>query len=176
MGILGGGFYFHNISLPVIKGNANPENNSRDVFIGYFLVFLTYAFAGVLGYYGFTGETFEQDSPSTLGIEQNCSVMFSTSSIMGTLMRLFAFFQLLTVNSLLFACERSQILLLATGKQTASSDRANLMLNGALIFPSFVLAIYYPQVGTVAGLCGAFATMFCIYILPCATYLKYTWT
>jgi len=58
MGILGGGFYFHNISLPVIRNSKNPENNERDVFIGYFLVFLTYCFAGVLGYYGFVGETF----------------------------------------------------------------------------------------------------------------------
>jgi hypothetical protein len=28
----------------------------------------------------------------------------------------------------------------------------------------------------VAGLCGAFATMLCIYILPIATYLKHRWT
>lgn len=58
MGILGGGFYFHNISLPVIRGNRNPENNVRDIFIGYFLVFVTYCLAGVLGYYGFLGSVF----------------------------------------------------------------------------------------------------------------------
>lgn len=64
MGILGGGFYFHNISLPVIKNNKHPENNVRDVFIGYLLVFLTYCFAGVLGYYGFVGSTFEMSNPT----------------------------------------------------------------------------------------------------------------
>jgi hypothetical protein len=73
MGILGGGFYFHNISLPVIRGNKNPENNVRDVFIGYFLVFITYCLAGVLGYYGFVGSTFEKpdpmNDPSVIGIE-----------------------------------------------------------------------------------------------------------
>lgn len=107
MGILGGGFYFHNISLPVIRNNKHQENNVRDVFIGYVLVFLTYCFAGVLGYYGFVGSTFEAGDPSVKGIEQNCSVMFATKSISGTFMRLCAFLQLLTVNSLLFACERS---------------------------------------------------------------------
>jgi hypothetical protein len=81
-----------------------------------------------------------------------------------------------TVNSLLFACERSQIFLLTTGSQKASSDKVNLTVNALMIFPSFAIAIYYPQVGTVAGLCGAFATMFCIYILPIATYLKHRWT
>ena len=55
MGILGGGYYFHNMSLAVIRNARNPENNIRDVFVGYLLVFLTYVCAGSLGYYGFTG-------------------------------------------------------------------------------------------------------------------------
>jgi len=66
MGILGGGFYFHNISLPVIRNNKNQENNVRDVFIGYLLVFLTYCLAGVLGYYGFVGSTFENPTDPDL--------------------------------------------------------------------------------------------------------------
>ena len=69
MGVLGGGYYFHNISLPVIRNNKNPENNERDVLIGYFLVFLTYVFSGILGYYGFVGATFAQDDPVNKGIE-----------------------------------------------------------------------------------------------------------
>ncbi len=91
-------------------------------------------------------------------------------------MRLCAFFQLLTVNSLLFACERSQILLLTTGNQNASSQSINITMNTILIIPSFVLAIYYPQVGSIAGLAGAFGTMLCIYFLPIFTYMKYWWT
>jgi hypothetical protein len=69
MGILGGGFYFHNISLPVIKNAANKENTVRDVFIGYTLVFITYVLAGVLGYYGFVGKTFQSLDPSVNLIE-----------------------------------------------------------------------------------------------------------
>jgi len=59
MGIMAGGFYFHNVSLPVLKTSINPENNLRDIFIGYFAVFITYCLCGVLGYYGFTGSEFE---------------------------------------------------------------------------------------------------------------------
>lgn len=51
-----------------------------------------------------------------------------------------------------------------------------MTLNAVIIFPSFAVAIYYPQVGTVAGLFGAFGTMFCIYVLPIMTYLKHRWT
>ena len=56
MGILGGGFYLHNISLPIIARNPNPKTNERDLFIGYFMVFLTYITFGIVGYLGFSAE------------------------------------------------------------------------------------------------------------------------
>ena len=59
MGILAGGFYFHNISLSVICKARNPENNVRDVFLGYVATFVTYVLCGIMGYYGFTGSHFE---------------------------------------------------------------------------------------------------------------------
>ena len=49
------------------------------------------------------------------------------------------------------------------------------MVNFALIVPSFLLAIYYPQVGDIAGLAGSFATMFCIYLLPVGCWIKMKW-
>ena len=84
-------------------------------------------------------------------------------------MRLCAFFQLLSVNALIFACERAQILLLVTGKQQASSQAVNLMINFAIVLPASCLAIWYPKVGSVAAICGAFVTMFTIYVLPVST-------
>ena len=53
MGILSGGYYLHNISLPIVRNSKNPENNLRDIFTGFFLVFLSYSVCGVLGYIGF---------------------------------------------------------------------------------------------------------------------------
>jgi len=45
-------------------------------------------------------------------------------------------------------------------------------MNLFLIVPSFVLAVYYPKVGSLAAILGSFGTMLCIYILPVSTYLK----
>ena len=59
MGILGGGFYCHNITLSIVRGSRNPENNVRDVFLGYFATFITYVVCGSAGYYGFLGSKFE---------------------------------------------------------------------------------------------------------------------
>ena len=56
MGILGGGFYLHNISLPIYRNSKKPENNVRDMFIGFLCVCLSYCSCGVLGYYGFSSQ------------------------------------------------------------------------------------------------------------------------
>ena len=55
MGILGGGYYLHNITLPIIRNSKEPKNNVRDVFIGYFFVFLSYSICGIFGSFGFQG-------------------------------------------------------------------------------------------------------------------------
>ena len=64
MGILGGGFYCHNMSLSIVANAKHPEHNNRNILAGFFLVFLTYSVIGVTGIYGFTGSNFEAFQPS----------------------------------------------------------------------------------------------------------------
>jgi solute carrier family 38 (sodium-coupled neutral amino acid transporter), member 9 len=90
MGILGGGYYLHNITLPIIRNSANPKNNARDVFIGYFLVFISYSLCGVMGYFGFSGTYFTKD-PSYAGIKSNCLFMFPSDNIVATIIRFATF-------------------------------------------------------------------------------------
>ncbi len=94
MGVLGGGFYFHNIALSVCKNARNPENNVRDVFLGYFATFMTYVICGTLGTYGFTGSHFEEKlkEPELKGlIAQNSLDMFSVKNSIATFIRFCAF-------------------------------------------------------------------------------------
>lgn len=56
MGILGGGFYLHNISLPIYRKSKNPENNVRDMFFGFLLVCLSYIFCGIMGTFAFSNK------------------------------------------------------------------------------------------------------------------------
>lgn len=53
LGILGGGYFLHVITLPIIKNAKKPEDNAKNVFIGYFLTFLSYTLCGIFGYFGF---------------------------------------------------------------------------------------------------------------------------
>ncbi len=45
---------------------------------------------------------------------------------------------------------------------------ANILI---LIAP-FILSIFYPQVGRLAGVLGSFSAISCVYVLPTITYLK----
>jgi nitrate/nitrite transporter NarK len=87
------------------------------------------------------------------------------------LIRTCSFFQLIASLSLMFACQRSQILLLATGKQEASSDKINMILNTLILIGPCVLAIVYPNVGQLAGILGAIGALLGIYVVPTVTYI-----
>ena len=69
MGILGGGFYLHNMSLTMVAKAEHPEHNTRNILIGYVLVFLTYSVIGVTGVYGFTGKVYAAFEPSVTQIK-----------------------------------------------------------------------------------------------------------
>lgn len=52
-------YFSHSFALPMMKNNEQQENNKKDLFLGYFLVFCTYVFLGILGYIGFSGEAYD---------------------------------------------------------------------------------------------------------------------
>jgi hypothetical protein len=91
MGILGGGYYLHNITLPIVRNAAKPENNVRDVFLGYFLVFLSYVICGLFGLYGFSGYYFTHGDPKQTEILSNCLLMFSPSNVFAIIIRFCVF-------------------------------------------------------------------------------------
>ena len=72
LGIIEGGYYFHNMALPIIANAAEPEKNTRNIFIGFVCVCITYSIIGVAGVYGFTGIDFAEDEPSVNLISENC--------------------------------------------------------------------------------------------------------
>jgi hypothetical protein len=55
LGFLGAASILHNIALPICRNARYPENNKRDIFYGYLLVYLTNVICGTLGYIGFSG-------------------------------------------------------------------------------------------------------------------------
>lgn len=99
MGILGGGYYLHNITLPIVRNAKNPENNNRDLFIGYLMAFISYGGCGLLGLFGFNGSMFN-GAP----IDQNCLEMLGNNNALAIIVRICIFAHLITAMALLFAC------------------------------------------------------------------------
>ena len=58
-GMLPLGFFSHSIILPILKKNKYPENNQRDVFLGYLMVAVSYILMGMAGYIGFSGSSYD---------------------------------------------------------------------------------------------------------------------
>ena len=143
MGILGGGYYLHNITLPIIKNAKNPEKNVRDVFLGYLLVFLSYTICGTLGYFGFSG-TYFTDTMNEHEIQSNCLLMFSSTNVLAIIIRFCVFCQILASMSLMFACQRSQIFLVIYGTQSQQPLRTTIIANILILIMPFLLAVFYP--------------------------------
>lgn len=59
-GILCTGYYLHTVSMPILRQSKKPENNMRNLFLSYFLVFMSYIIVGSLGYIGFIGTLFKK--------------------------------------------------------------------------------------------------------------------
>lgn len=101
--------------------------------------------------------------------------MFSPSDIFATIVRGCTFFQLLAAMCLMFACQRSQIFLLLfkdAEKAEKQSLKSVLIANFGILLLPFCLAIFYPDVGKLAGYLGSFCALGCIYVLPTITNLK----
>jgi amino acid transporter len=175
MGMLGGGYYLHNITLPIIRNAKNPEKNARDVFLGYFMVFLSYAVCGVMGYFGFSGHYF-RDELGEKEIKNNCLLMLPAGNILATVIRFCTFCQILAALCLMFAVQRRQIFLVLFGNSVEKAEnqpmRTVILANVAILIAPFILSIFYPQVGKLAGVLGSFSAISCVYILPTITYLK----
>lgn len=55
------GYSSHTFIISIMRNNQKPENNDRDLAIGYSLVGITYLLFGIMGYIGFSGHVFSID-------------------------------------------------------------------------------------------------------------------
>ena len=60
LGILCSGYFLHTCSLSIVRNSKNPEKTNRDIFLGYLMVFFSYAIVGALGYIGYMGINFKE--------------------------------------------------------------------------------------------------------------------
>lgn len=75
------------MSLTMVHNAERPEHNTRNIFVGYLLVFVTYSVIGLAGVYGFTGSAFASFTPSVSLIKENCLNMMASDDKIATFIR-----------------------------------------------------------------------------------------
>lgn len=149
----------------------------RDLFIGYFCVFISYMLIGCAGYIGFMGTNFTHFFATREGthlagqIHQNCTNMYEYSSMSAFLLRLAIFLQIFTTYPLVnyFTYSTALKLFWRNSKPSASHE---LALNLVPTIVPLMVALFYPNVGTLLSYTGSISCFFILYLLPVATHLK----
>lgn len=178
LGVLCAGYFLHTCSLSIVRNSKNPEKNTRDVFIGYFMVFVSYAICGSLGYIGFMGVNFASyfnnvQGTSTAGqIDQNCLNMYEYYDVSAFVLRLAIFFLLFSTYPLVayFLYDLMIRLFFPAGEPGRSVSFAITL--GINVFP-FCCAIWIPHIGTLLAGVSTLSGYLIIYILPVFVHLKH---
>ena len=146
--------------------------------MGYFMVFLSYAICGVLGYIGFLGTDFSSyftkhysDTALRSLIDQNCLNMFDYTNIAAFMLRI-AVFMLLFTTYPLVAYFLNDILLKLFFRDKEPSKVVAFSLTISISAIPLLLSIVYPSIGTILGYVGAISGFAIIYVYPVLVHLK----
>uniref|UniRef100_A0A0N5BL15 Sodium-coupled neutral amino acid transporter 9 homolog n=1 Tax=Strongyloides papillosus TaxID=174720 RepID=A0A0N5BL15_STREA len=162
-GTLALSYFIHNAILTILRNQKNPENNARDLSIGYSLSAFCYLIIGTMFYIAFP--TYRSC------ISDNFLNNFGTGDVMSATARLFLLFQMITVLPLLMYFIRSQFYYVISGI-TNPSTKQIVTLNICVLSLAVLTAIFYPHVGSILRYIGAMSGLVYVFALPCAIHLK----
>ncbi|CAJ0601726.1 unnamed protein product [Cylicocyclus nassatus] len=156
-------YFIHNAVITILRNQKNPENNTRDLSIGYSLAAFCYVFIGFAFYAGFPVQR--------SCISDNFLNNFGAGDIMSSTARMFLLFQMITVLPLLMFLIRSQLCYAFVGK-TWPGLGSVFILNFAIMCMAVSVAIFYPKVGSLLRYVGAMSGLVYVFALPCIVYMK----
>jgi len=169
-----------------VRSAKHPEKNTRDLFIGYLLVFVSYSICGALGYFGFLGTKFTPyfvnvtkkcnagacPSGTSLGlIDQNCLNMFAYTDVAAFILRLAIFFLLFSTYPLVNFFLKN-ILLNLFYRNKPTTKLIDLVMNLSMTLIPLLFALFYPNIGTILSYASAVSGLLIIYVFPVMVHLK----
>uniref|UniRef100_F1L1V1 Amino acid permease n=1 Tax=Ascaris suum TaxID=6253 RepID=F1L1V1_ASCSU len=156
-------YFLHNVVLTILRNQKHPENNARDLSIGYSLAAFTYVFTGSLFFLLFP--------TIRTCISDNFLNNFGSGDAMSATARLFLLFQMMTVLPLLAYLVRAQFFYATLGTVYPGMGYV-FLLNVAVLSLAVCVAIFYPHVGSIIRFVGSFSGLVYIFALPCTIHLK----
>ena len=173
IGMLCVAYNLHHLGLPIVKTHRYPEKVSRDVFITYSLVFLTYATVGIFGYIGFTGLYFNTyyAEHGDNRIDQNCMNMYAYDNILAFILRICIFTLVFFSYPMVNFVARKALLNLFFRKENVS-HLCECSFNFMICIPPLMFALFYPNIGKLLAYIGAVTGFVCQYCFPIFVHLK----
>uniref|UniRef100_A0A1I7XDH0 Mannosyl-oligosaccharide glucosidase n=1 Tax=Heterorhabditis bacteriophora TaxID=37862 RepID=A0A1I7XDH0_HETBA len=156
-------YFIHNAVLTILRNQKHPENNARDLCIGYFLAASCYVFIGFTFYAGFPVQR--------SCISDNFLNNFGAGDILSSTARMFLLFQMVTVLPLLMFLIRSQ-LFYAIFRRTWPGVGWVILLNIIVVLIAALFAVFYPKVGSILRYVGSLSGLIYVFALPCLVYMR----
>ena len=160
LGILCSGYFLHTCSLSIVRNSKYPEKTNRDIFLGYLMVFFSYAIVGALGYIGYMGTNFssyfeasEKKGENIGQIDQNCLQMYGFTDPMAFVLRLAIFFLIFSTYPLVAYFLYDLILRLFFNAQEPAK-LISLFINITINLFPLICALFIPHIGTLLGVCA----------------------
>jgi sodium-coupled neutral amino acid transporter 9 len=159
-GVLMLSYFIHNGALSIMR-NGNQKTNSTDMTIAFSCVCATYLLVAVCFFVSFDG--------GKEGIKQNFLQNFVTTDgnyIFAFVAEIFVFLQLITVFPLLLFIVRATTFSTIYNGNVYPSLIHVIVLNLMALTAGVMVAIYYPNIGSVLQYTGAVCGGFYVYALP----------
>ncbi|EYC19852.1 hypothetical protein Y032_0023g751 [Ancylostoma ceylanicum] len=156
-------YFIHNCILTILRHQRNPENNTRDLCIGFALVAFSYIFVAVTFYISFP---FRKSC-----IHDNLLNNFSADYPYSAVARILILFQLITILPLITFFIRTQLSQFVF-KKTYPGLGYVMLLSVVVVTCGASIAIFYPNIGSIIRYVGAISGMMYSYALPCLVYMR----
>ncbi|CAD5221798.1 unnamed protein product [Bursaphelenchus okinawaensis] len=162
-GTLALSYFIHNAVLTILRNQKHPENNARDLSIGYILAMICYIVIGCMFYLAFPGRR--------ECISDNFLNNFGSGDVLSATARMFLLFQMITVLPLLMYLVRVQFSYVFTGTVYPGLLYVCL-INVLVILVAVFFCIVYPHVGGILRYVGSLSGLVYIFALPSLVHLK----
>lgn len=170
-GILTASFLLHNAIINIMKVQRHPENNMRDLTIGYGLAVFTYLLVGSVCFVCFRHSELALRFPNGV-LPQDFLQIFPKTNIGAIVARFALFFYTLSAYPLLCTIVRIQFFGMVWDSQFPGWIHV-LALNLFIVVVGTVFASLLPQLADVLRFVGAFAGAVLVSVLPSLMYWRY---
>ena len=162
-GVFALAFFIHNIIIPIMKNNREEKKNQRDVVLGYFLTGAFYVVVGLFGALSIAGIEMGDKKANTV-------LDYYTPDVGTAIIEILLFFQLLSVEPILWYVARSQFFNLIY-KNEPVPEKYFYLSNVIFSASCLIIQILNVDPTLIMSLDGAICGFLLVYIIPIKMHL-----